>query len=97
MTVRFWPPQVEGPPPALPRPPAWTDLARCAEVGDDLWFPEKGGSVRQAKRICMGCEVRAECLEYALENNERFGIWGAKSEPERRRILRDRATGAVAA
>ena len=51
-------------------------------------FPEKGGSTREAKRICLGCEVRDACLEYALANDERFGIWGGLSERERRRLKR---------
>jgi WhiB family redox-sensing transcriptional regulator len=42
----------------------------------------------EAKRICSGCEVRAECLEYALAHDERFGIWGGLSERERRRLRR---------
>jgi WhiB family redox-sensing transcriptional regulator len=54
------------------------------------FFPEKGGSTRDAKKICTGCEVRGECLEYALSNDERFGIWGGLSERERRK-LRKRA------
>lgn len=49
-------------------------------------FPEKGGSTREAKRVCVGCEVRVECLEYALANDERFGIWGGLSERERRKL-----------
>ena len=49
-------------------------------------FPEKGGSTRDAKRVCTGCTVRAECLEFALANDERFGIWGGLSERERRRL-----------
>jgi len=57
----------------------------------EAFFPEKGGSTREAKRICSGCEVRAECLEYALANDERFGIWGGLSERERRRVRRQRA------
>jgi len=65
---------------------AWMDRARCAEVGDDFWFPEKGGSTREPKRVCQSCEVRAECLEYALDHDERFGIWGGMSERERRRL-----------
>lgn len=69
-------------------PKDWRDSARCAEVDPDLHFPEKGGSTREAKRICRGCEVRAECLEYALEHDERFGIWGGLSERERRRLKR---------
>lgn len=68
----------------------WQDAARCAEVDPEAFFPEKGGSTRPAKRICMACEVRAECLEYALEHEDvaRFGIWGGTSERERRRLKR---------
>jgi WhiB family transcriptional regulator, redox-sensing transcriptional regulator len=51
-------------------------------------FPEKGGSTREAKRVCLSCEVRSECLEYALAHDERFGIWGGLSERERRRLKR---------
>jgi hypothetical protein len=47
-----------------------------------------GGSTREAKKICTGCEVKAQCLEYALANDERFGIWGGLSERERRRLRR---------
>jgi WhiB family redox-sensing transcriptional regulator len=69
----------------------WRDLGRCAEVDGDLWFPEKGGPTGEAKRVCRSCEVRAECLEYALEHEERFGIWGGFSERERRVLRRERA------
>ena len=68
--------------------PDWKDRALCAETDPEAFFPEKGGSTREAKRICSGCEVRAECLEYALANDERFGIWGGLSERERRRLRR---------
>nr|MDQ3611070.1 WhiB family transcriptional regulator [Actinomycetota bacterium] len=50
--------------------------------------PEKGGSTREAKRICVGCDVKGDCLEYALGQDERFGIWGGLSERERRRLKR---------
>lgn len=66
---------------------AWQEDAGCAEVDPELWFPEKGGSVREAKGVCGECLVRAECLEYALDTGQRFGIWGGKSERERRRLL----------
>jgi WhiB family redox-sensing transcriptional regulator len=52
------------------------------------FFPEKGGSTREAKRICSRCDVKGECLEYALGHDERFGIWGGLSERERRRLKR---------
>jgi WhiB family redox-sensing transcriptional regulator len=67
-------------------PLAWQRRALCAQTDPEAFFPEKGGSTREAKRVCCSCEVRAECLEYALVNDERFGIWGGCSERERRRL-----------
>jgi WhiB family redox-sensing transcriptional regulator len=67
---------------------SWQERALCAETDPESFFPEKGGSTREAKRICTSCEVRRECLEYALANDERFGIWGGLSERERRRLKR---------
>ena len=64
----------------------WQERALCAQTDPEAFFPEKGGSTREAKRVCMSCEVRGECLEYALANDERFGIWGGLSERERRRV-----------
>ncbi|OLR91110.1 WhiB family transcriptional regulator [Actinokineospora bangkokensis] len=64
----------------------WQERALCAQTDPEAFFPEKGGSTREAKRICLGCEVRAECLEYALAHDERFGIWGGLSERERRKL-----------
>lgn len=72
--------------------PSWMDLALCAETDPEAFFPEKGGSTRDAKRVCQACEVRAECLEYALETDQRFGIWGGMSERERRRLKRQQAS-----
>ena len=66
----------------------WQTEAKCLQAEPDTFFPEKGGSTREAKRICTDCPVRAECLEYALENDERFGIWGGLSERERRKLKR---------
>jgi WhiB family redox-sensing transcriptional regulator len=67
----------------------WTDGALCTQVDSgDLFFPEKGGSTVEAKRICNRCDVTAECLAYALKNKIARGIWGAKSERERRDMLK---------
>jgi len=66
----------------------WQERALCSQTDPEAFFPEKGGSTREAKRICTGCEVRDECLEYALAHDERFGIWGGLSERERRRLKR---------
>jgi len=68
---------------------AWQAEALCAQTDPEAFFPEKGGSTREAKRICEGCEVRSECLDYALANDERFGIWGGLSERERRKLRRE--------
>lgn len=69
-------------------PLAWQQQALCAQTDPEAFFPEKGGSTREAKSVCFSCSVRAECLEYALLNDERFGIWGGMSERERRRHRR---------
>ena len=68
--------------------PEWHERALCAQTDPEAFFPEKGGSTREAKKICTGCEVRSECLSYALAHDERFGIWGGLSERERRRLKR---------
>jgi WhiB family redox-sensing transcriptional regulator len=73
---------------ALTEEQTWQERALCAQTDPEAFFPEKGGSTREAKRICSTCEVRSECLEYALEHDERFGIWGGLSERERRRMRR---------
>lgn len=69
-------------------PLAWQEHALCAQTDPEAFFPEKGGSTREAKAVCANCSVRAECLDYALKNDERFGIWGGKSERERRLVKR---------
>lgn len=68
----------------------WQTEALCAQTDPEAFFPEKGGSTRDAKKVCSSCTVRQECLDYALDHDERFGIWGGLSERERRR-LRKRA------
>lgn len=72
----------------------WQDQANCLGVDPDLFFPERGASTREAKEVCRGCVVRLECLEFALQNGEKFGIWGGLSERERRRIRRQRVQAA---
>lgn len=64
----------------------WQDDALCAQVALDIFFPERGGSTRQAKSICAECTVSEQCLSYALELDERFGVWGGLSERERRKL-----------
>jgi WhiB family redox-sensing transcriptional regulator len=69
----------------------WLDDALCREVGPDLFHSETQGDtavVRSARRVCRACPVAAECLQFALDNNEEFGVWGGTSPRERRRIKR---------
>ena len=68
----------------------WQERALCAQTDPESFFPEKGGSTREAKKVCLACEVRSECLEYALAHRIEHGVWGGASERERRRILRRR-------
>lgn len=74
----------------LPKPvdPAWEERALCSQTDPEAFFPEKGGSTREARRVCSRCEVRADCLADALGSDERFGIRGGLSERERRKMLR---------
>ena len=65
---------------------SWQMFANCLGVDPDLFFPERGASTKEAKGVCQGCVVREDCLEYALMNDERFGIWGGLSERERRKL-----------
>jgi WhiB family redox-sensing transcriptional regulator len=71
-----------------PGSPEWHERALCAQTDPEAFFPEKGGSTREAKKVCLACDVRDRCLQYALEHDERFGIWGGLSERERRRLKR---------
>lgn len=68
----------------------WQSEANCLGVDPDLFFPERGVSTAEAKAVCKGCVVRLDCLEAALVNGEKFGVWGGLSERERRRIRRAR-------
>jgi WhiB family redox-sensing transcriptional regulator len=70
----------------------WMALGLCAQTDPELFFPEKGGSTREAKAICGRCEVRSQCLDYAIERNEEHGVWGGLSDHQRRRLRRERRT-----
>ena len=74
--------------------PAWRALAACRGVDPELFFTERGESTGDAKAICRDCDVRADCLEYALANKEKFGIWGGLSERERRKLRQARRRAA---
>ncbi len=67
---------------------SWQADALCAQTDPDAFFPENGGDTGPAKRICEACDVREQCLAYALRHNERSGIWGGMSTGERDRYKR---------
>jgi WhiB family transcriptional regulator, redox-sensing transcriptional regulator len=64
----------------------WIDLAECRGMDTGLFFPERGELTAQAKATCQRCDVQAECLAYAMNNREHYGIWGGLSERQRRRL-----------
>ncbi len=68
----------------------WQVDANCNDKDPDLFFPNRGASTREAKKICSECPVQEHCLEYAIVNAEKFGIWGGLSERERRKIRKER-------
>ncbi len=74
---------------AIPRP-SWFDDALCRGLDPELFFPTRGDSSWQAIAVCEPCPVRAECLDYALDLGERYGIWGGTAEKARKRIRRQR-------
>lgn len=67
----------------------WMGKAVCASADPEEWFPEKGSSSQAAKKICAGCPVVNECLQFALDHNE-YGIWGGTSRRERVPMMRAR-------
>ena len=73
---------------------SWQDFANCRGADPDLFFPERGASARTAKGICRECTVRDACLEFAIVSSEKFGILGAMSERERRKIPKQRQIAA---
>lgn len=70
---------------------SWRDRALCAQVGGDMFFPEKGGSSAAAKAICGMCRVGSQCEAFAVETGQSHGIWNGKSVRELRRLRRDAA------
>ena len=74
----------------------WMAQGKCRDLPPAVFFPSDGLGVQDAQRICAACPVAEQCLEYALENHIDHGVWGGRSERERRRILRRRRASRVA-
>jgi len=76
-------------------PQDWRNAALCRQVDPELFWPEKGKSGAEAIRVCMKCDVRAACLEWALENRELEGVWGGTTGRTRRDLRRLRRRSAA--
>lgn len=63
--------------------------ALCQETDPEIFYPEQGESPELAQRVCRSCPVRDECLEFALEHDERFGVWGGLSARQRHKLQRE--------
>jgi WhiB family redox-sensing transcriptional regulator len=68
---------------------SWHKYALCAYSNPESFFPEKGGSTKEAKLVCKKCRVTVECLEWAITADEKHGIWGGMSERERRKYKKE--------
>lgn len=71
----------------------WRNKAACLTEDPELFFPVGNTGpallqIAEAKKVCQRCEVREECLQWALENGQDHGVWGGKSEEERRAMKR---------
>lgn len=72
----------------------WWDLGACRGLEAAIFYPDDEESAASAKAVCSGCHVQAACLEYALVNREKAGVWGGATERDRRRIIRQRRKSA---
>jgi len=66
-----------------------TGATACQTSDPDAWFPEGGvpnTSLRSAISLCKICPVRSLCLEFALVNDEKHGIWGGVNTRQRARL-----------
>ncbi|MER7806126.1 WhiB family transcriptional regulator [Streptomyces sp900116325] len=73
----------------------WHDQGVCATTDPAIFFPEPGGSSAPAKRTCMACPVRTQCLDYALDTRQHWGVWGGLDQNELRRLIRARQAEAA--
>ena len=66
----------------------WAAFAVCRDRDPDMFFPLDHEVESEAIRVCQGCPVQADCLEFALETGIRFGVWGSMTEKQRRSLRR---------
>lgn len=74
----------------IPDREPWMEDANCVTSDAEIFFPDKGGSTKDAKLVCSNCDVRNDCLSFALDRDD-HGVWGGLSQFERRRLKRGAA------
>lgn len=74
---------------------AWREDALCRQTDPEIFMPEKGGTTAPAKRVCLACPVRRACLDYAVDSQQRWGIWGGLGQKELRRLINARQAEAA--
>lgn len=74
----------------------WQERAACGGADVRIFYPSSGAHTGEAKRICEPCPVRAECLAFALERDEEWGVWGGLDPDERRALRTDYVVGSPA-
>jgi WhiB family redox-sensing transcriptional regulator len=75
----------------------WREAAACRTVDVETFYPPAEHDGREAKAVCFGCPVRETCLEFAIENGERFGVWGGLTPQERRWLVAKRKRASLLA
>jgi WhiB family redox-sensing transcriptional regulator len=63
----------------------WQDRANCIGTDPEVFFPKIGKRSEEAQEVCSHCPVTAQCLEYAIAHNDRYGVWGGLSEADRKK------------
>lgn len=71
-----------------PERPDWMAKGSCLDHHPDLWYSDTGNAMQRAKGICAGCPSRKSCLEWAIETNEQWGIFGGHTRQERVNLKR---------
>lgn len=71
-------------------PEPWVMDAICPQLDPELFFPEKGNQAHNARKVCLQCPVRAECLDFAIRTNQQHGVYGGFSDRDRDSLKRGR-------
>ena len=65
----------------------WAVYSACKGEDASLFFASTRADERAALAVCDTCTVADECLDFALQTRERFGVWGCTNERDRRKMF----------